>query len=124
MGIDSTNWMLKKTHLAAEAPFTGSGDIVATTAKIAPGVPFKLTEVLLYIAATPTTSTQNFVVTKVDSVATVYNENIITIDLVANAITNLIVKPDLICKAGDTITAAWTNTNTKNYGLLFKYETV
>ncbi len=105
-----------------ETPFTGIGNLVASTSKIAPAAAFKLTEIVLHLNAAPTTSTQNLVISVDDGVGSTYDENILTIDLVANAITDLVIKPDKVCKSTDVITAAWTNTDGKTYGLKFKYQ--
>ena len=105
-----------------ETPFTGAGDLVVATHKVAPGAAFKLTEIELHLSAAPTTGTQNLVITLDDGVGAAYDLVILTLDLVANAITDLVIKPDKVCKAADVITAAWTNSDTKTYGLKFKYQ--
>ncbi len=105
-----------------ETPFTGTGNLEVATSKITPGAVFKLTEIVLHLNAAPTTSTQNLVISVDDGVGGAYDENILTIDLVANAITDLVIKPNKVCKATDVITAAWTNTDTKTYGLKFKHQ--
>lgn len=105
-----------------ETPFTGAGDLAVGTDKIAPGTAFRLVAIELHLNAAPTTATQNLVISKDDGVAAAYNLNILTLDLVANAITDLVIKPDMPCKASDVITAAWTNTDTKTYGLIFKHQ--
>jgi len=105
-----------------ETPFTGTDDLVVATHKIAPDAAFKLTEIELHLSAAPTTGTQNLVITKDDGVGAAYDLVILTIDLVANAITDLVIKPNKVCKATDVITAAWTNTDASTYGLIFKYQ--
>lgn len=107
-----------------ETPFTGAGDLVVATHKLAPGAAFKLTEIELHLSAAPTTTTQNLVITLDDGVAAAYDLVILTLDLVANAVTDLMVKPDKVCKATDVITAAWTNTDGRTYGLKFKHQLV
>lgn len=107
-----------------ETPFTGSGNMVVGTHKIAPGAAFKLTEIELHLSAAPTTGTQNLVITLDDGVGSAYDLVILSIDLVANAVTDLVIKPDKVCKSTDVITAAWTNTDTKTYGLKFKHQLV
>ena len=104
-----------------ETPFTGTGNLAVGTSKIAPGVAFELKEIEFHLNAAPTTGTQNLVITKDDGVATAYDTNLLTIDLVGNAITDLRIKPNLKCKATDVITAAWTNSDGKTYGLIFKH---
>ena len=105
-----------------ETPFTGTGNLAAATNKIAPGAAFKLTEIELHLSAAPTTGTQNLVIAKDDGVDAAYDVVILTINLVANAVTDLVVKPNKTCKSTDVITATWTNTDTKTYGLIFKHQ--
>jgi len=107
-----------------ETPYTGSGNVVVGTERIAPGAAFRLTEIELHLSAAPTTGAQNLVITKDDGVGVAYDLVILTIDLVANAVTDLVIKPDKTCKATDVITAAWTNTDGRTYGLIFKHQLV
>uniref|UniRef100_A0A6H1Z6T6 Uncharacterized protein n=1 Tax=viral metagenome TaxID=1070528 RepID=A0A6H1Z6T6_9ZZZZ len=107
-----------------ETPFTGSGNLAVGTSKIAPGAAFKLTEIELHLNAAPTTGTQNLVITLDDGVGGTYDLVILMLDLVANAVTDLVVKPNKACKAADVITAAWTNTDGKTYGLKFKHQLI
>lgn len=107
-----------------ETPFTGAGNVVVGTHKIAPGAAFKLTEIQLHLSAAPTTGAQNFVITKDDGVAAAYDVVILSIDLVAGVVTDLRKEVAIICKATDVITAAWTNTDTKTFGLIFKHQLV
>lgn len=112
---------VKERETNVETPFTGTGNLVVGTNKIAPGAAFELVEIELHLSAAPTTGTQNLVITKDDGVAAAYDLNILTIDLVANAVTDLIIKPAKKCKATDAITAAWTNADGATYGLVFKH---
>ncbi len=108
--------------VTVETPFTGNGDIAVAVEKIAPGAVFKLTEIQLHLASAPTGANPNLVITKDDGVDAVYDLVILTLDLVANAVTDLVIKPNMVCKATDVITAAWTNTNTIVYGIIFKHQ--
>lgn len=90
--------------------------------KLAPAADFKLQEVSLHLSAAPTTSTQNLVITLDSAQGSAYDQVLLTIDLVANAITDLTIKPDRHFQSGDVITCAWTNTNTVTYGLVFKHQ--
>jgi len=122
---DSTYAMAyKEKRLPIETPFTGAGNLVVGTNLIAPGAAFKLVDILLHISSAPTTGVQNLVIIKDDGVAAAYDLVILTLDLVANAIVDLRIEPNLLCKATDVITAAWTNTNARTYGLIFKHELV
>lgn len=111
--------------VTVETPFTGTGNVVVATHKIAPGAAFKLTEIALHLSAAPTTGAQNLVITIDDGSGTAaYDEVILIIDLVANAVTDLVIRPNKTCKAADVITAAWTNTDGKTFGLKFKHQLV
>jgi len=106
-----------------ETPFTGTGNISASTAKIAPGAAFKLKEIELHLASAPTGANPNLVITLDEGGGTGYYDLIIlTLDLVANAVTDLVIKPNKVCKSTDVITAAWTNTNSIRYGITFKHQ--
>jgi len=108
-----------------ETPFTGTGNLVVGTNKIAPAAVFRLTEIELHLNAAPTTDTpQVLVITKDDGVDAAYDVVILSIDMVDNAITDLRIKPGMVCKSTDVITAAWTNTDGKTYGLIFKHQLV
>jgi len=112
---------VKARESVVETPFTGAGNLAVGTHKLAPGAAFVLEEIELHLSAAPTTGTQNLVITKDDGVGEAYDLAILTIDLVANAVTDLIIKPAKKCKADDVITAAWTNTDGRTYGLVFKH---
>ena len=107
-----------------ETPFTGAGNVVVGTHNITPGAAFKLEEIELHLSAAPTTGAQNLVVTLDDGVAAAYDLVILTIDLVANAVVDLVISPDKACKATDVITAAWTNTDGRTFGLKFKHQLI
>jgi hypothetical protein len=107
-----------------ETVWTGTGNLAVGTNKIAPGAVFKLVEVSLHLNAAPTTGTQAFVVTLDDGVNAAYDEVLFTIDLVANAVTDLCIKFGRNFKATDVITLAWTNTDTKTYGVKFKHQLI
>ncbi len=106
-----------------ETPFTGAGNVVVGTHNIAPGAIYKLTEIELHLSAAPTTGAQNLVITKDDGSGTAaYDAVLLTIDLVANAVVTLVIKPDKALKATDVITVAWTNTDGRTFGLIFKHQ--
>lgn len=112
----------KERESIVETPFTGTGNLVVGTNKIAPGAAFELEEVDLHLSAAPTTGTQNLVITRDDGNGSAYDRVILTIDLVVNAVTDLSVKPAMKCKSTDVITVAWTNTDGRTYGLEFKHK--
>lgn len=113
---------IKEREAIVETPFTGTGNVVVGTEKIAPGAAFELEEVELHLSAAPTTGTQNLVITKDDGVDSAYDKVLLSIDLVANAVLDLSIKPRIKCKAADVITAAWTNSDGVTFGLLFKHK--
>ena len=122
---DSTHAVAyKEKRLVVETPFTGAGNMVVGTENIAPGAAFRLVAVELHLSAAPVTGAQNLVIQKDDGVAAAYDLNLLTLDLVANAVVDLRIEPNLLCKAADVITAAWTNTDGRTYGLIFKHELV
>lgn len=127
VGIDqttsgTTNKVVASDPPVVETPFTGAGDLVVGTHKLAPGAAFKLTEIELHLNAAPTTGAQNLVISLDDGVAPAYDLVILTIDLVANAVADLVIKPKKTCKSTDVITVSWTNTDGKTYGLKFKHQ--
>lgn len=105
-----------------ETPFTGTGNLVVGTHKIAPTAAFILQEITLHLSAAPTTGTQNLVITLDSAQGAAYDEVLSTLDLVANAVTDLSIKPKKRLQSGDVVTAAWTNTNGVTYGLVFKHQ--
>jgi len=108
-----------------ETPFTATtGNIVVATHKIAPAAAFKLTEIELHLASAPTGANPNLVITLDDGVDAAYDLVILTLDLVANAVTDLVIKPNKVCKSTDVITAAWTNTNNITWAIKFKHQLV
>jgi len=115
---------VKERHLIVETPFTGTGNVVVGTHKIEPGAAFELDEVELNLNAAPTSGTQNLVITLDDGVSDVYDLVILRLDLVANGVTDLVIKPKKKCKATDVITAAWTNTDGVTFGLKFKHHLI
>ena len=113
----------KILELVVETPFTAAtGNIAAATHKITPGAAFKLNEIQLHLASAPTGANPNLVITLDDGVGTEYDLVILTLDLVANAVTDLVIKPNMACKAADVITAAWTNTNDITWAIKFKHQ--
>lgn len=122
-GTNVIGWVKRKRDIV-ETPFTGTGDVAVGTHKIAPAAAFKLVEIELHLNAAPTTGTQNLIISLDDGVGAAYDLVILSIDLVTNAVTDLVIKPDKLCKSTDVITAAWTNTDGKTFGLKFKHELV
>lgn len=109
-------------HTVVETSFTGTQTMLAATHKLAPGVAYKVLSIELHNNAAPTTGTQNLVITLDSGTSSAYDVVVLTIGLVANAVTDLIRDFELYCKSTDVITAAWDNTDGKTWGLTFKHE--
>jgi len=108
-----------------EAPFTGAAAILAATAQIAPGAAFRLLRFELHLSAAPSSS-ENLVVAVDDGVGATYDTKLINLDLSKGSIADLIVDfgKGYEFKSTDVITAAYTNTDTRTYGLKFVYELI
>ena len=106
-------------------PFTGSAAISAATAKIAPSAAFRLLRVEIHLNAAPTTS-ENLVVALDAGDGADYDVVLAKQDLSAGSLTDFVALfgPGFEFESDDVITAAWTNTNTKTYGLRFVYELI
>jgi len=107
-------------------PFTGSGAIAADTARIQPGVKFRLLAVRLHMSAAPTTS-QNFTVTLDAGDGSAYDTVIYTRDLSVGSVTDLVIPfggDEYIYEKDDEIDCAYTNTDVGTYGLAIVYELV
>lgn len=103
--------------------FTGAVAIAAATHKLAPGVAYKVVAVELHTSAAPTTGTQNLVLTLDNGTGSAYDVTLLSIDCVANAITDLRLTPqELLCKSTDVVTAAMVNSDAVTWGLTFKHE--
>jgi len=97
-------------------PTTGSGAISAT---YNPGVAFYLDRVTLHLSSAPITS-ENFTITLNAKDGSVYDTILLSIDLSANSVTDLLWGPGdepLLCEAGDAIDIAYANTDGNTYGL-------
>ena len=129
VGIDqttpgTTNAVRIKSGLVG-APFTGSAAIAANTAKIAPGAAFRLLRVEVHLNAAPTTS-EILVIALDAGDGAAYDTVLAKQDLSAGSLTDYVAVfgPGYEYESDDVITAAWTNTDTKTYGLRFVYELI
>ena len=95
-------------------PATGSGAIALTAN---PAFDFYFHSLSIHFSAAPTTS-QNVVVTlnPVDGAA--YSTTLYKVDPSVGSLTDILFQTDapLLCKNGDTITIAYTNTDARTYG--------
>ncbi len=121
----SAGRILTKGPVPVGAPFTGAAAISAATAKIAPGAVFRLLRVEIHLSAAPTTS-EGFTITLDAGDGAAYDTVLAKQDLSAGSLTDYaaIFGPGYEFESDDVITAAWTNTNTKTYGLRFVYELI
>jgi len=133
---DST---LEKVHIALEsirdaddnavvtAKFTGAAAILATTAKIAPKLSsqFRFLGVSCKFSAAPATS-ESLVVTLDSRFGSDYDVILYTVDPSVGAVTSIVKSFDnddiFTYDSGDEITVAYTNTDTRTYGLQLKYK--
>jgi len=106
-----------------ETQFTGTGAVAVGTHKLAPGVAYKVVAIEFHNCAAPTTGTQNFILTLDNGTGSAYDLTLLSIDCVANAVTDLRVTPqELLCKSSDVVTAALVNSDAVTWGLCFKHE--
>jgi len=106
--------------------FTGAAAIAVGTAKIDPvGPQFKLLGVTCKFSAAPTTS-ESFVITLDSNLGAAYDVPLYSVDPSVGSLTSIVKTWDdddaMIFDKGDVITAAYTNTDTRTYGLQIKYK--
>ena len=105
-------------------PFTGATAILAATARIAPGVPFRLLGVRMHLSAAGTT-TENFTVTCNAGDGSAYDAVLLKRNLSVGSVVDLVWSPtgkQHIYEADDVIEVAWTNTELRTYGLVILHE--
>ena len=106
-----------------ETTFSATASMVVGTHKLDPGVAYKVIAIEIHNSAAPSTGTQNLVLTLDNGTGSAYDVTLLTLDLVANAVTDLRVLPEeLLCKSTDVITASFINSDVVTWGLTFKHE--
>ncbi len=106
-----------------ETQFSATASMVVGTHKLAPGVAYKVVAIEIHNSAAPSTGTQNLVLTLDNGSGSAYDVTLLSLDMVANAITDLRFTPEeLLCKATDVITASLINSDAVTWGLCFKHE--
>ena len=107
--------------------FTGSASITTGNAKLSPKTPFRLLSVSMHIDAQQT-SASSFVLSVLSGHhATYYNVDILTDDMdVPSGRVSLyaVFGEGYEFKQDDEIDLVYTNGGTKNYGLVYTYETL
>ena len=101
--------------------FTGATAIAAATAKLTEiNRPFVLRSVRIHVGVAPTTA-ENLVIALTAKAGAAYNMTIHTIAM--SGVTDLIIPfdPEIQFATGDIVTAAWTNTDARTYGLVFEW---
>lgn len=91
---------------------------------LTPGRPFKLLAARLHLSAAPTTS-ENLTFTLDSGIAAAYDTVLYSRDMSVGSLTDLLIAfggDEHIFESDDHIDIAWTNTNTKTYGLVVIYE--
>ncbi len=89
------------------------------------GQNYQLVSVTLNLNTAPTTS-ENFTVTINDAINAVYDVVIYSLNLASGSTTDLVYQPTfpLILSGGDSLDIAYTNTDTKTYGLVVTFKAV
>ena len=100
-------------------PATGSAAIAHTTGTLTQA--FKLDHISLHLSAAGTT-TENFTVNLDAADGAEYDTNLFTLNLATDSIVDLVLTPEddglqKLYEAGDAITIAWPNTETRTYGV-------
>lgn len=106
-----------------ETSFSSTASMIVGTHKLAPNVAYKVIAVEIHNSAAPTTGTQNLVLTLDNGTGSAYDVTLLSLDMVANAVTDLRHIPEeLLCKSTDVITASFINSDAVTWGLIFKHE--
>ena len=112
---------------AARTPIYDSATGAAAIAKssAAHATAFLLHWVTVHFSAAPTTS-ENLTVIRNSVTAAAYDVTLCKVNPSVGALTDIVYMPDvpLLCKAGDVIDVAFTNTDTKTYGVEICTESV
>ena len=104
-------------------PYTGA---VAMASETAPGKKFRLLAIRLHFTLAPTTS-QDFTVTLDSGDGTAYDTVLFRRDPSVGSVTDLLIPfggDEHIFEADDVIDCAYTNTDTRTYGLVVIYELI
>jgi hypothetical protein len=90
-----------------------------------PGYRFKLLALYFHLSTAPTTS-ESLTVTLDSGIAAAYDAVIYSRDLTVGSLTDLYVEfgDNFIFESTDHLDVAWTNTNTKTYGIVVVCERV
>lgn len=116
--------VLSSTRTLVKTNATGAAAI-ATTLTVPAGLKYRLLSVGLHFNLAPTTA-EAFTVTLNAVAGAAYDTLLYTIDPSVLAVTDLFWQPDqkLVLTAGDAIDVAYTNTDTRTYGLQITAEEV
>jgi len=101
-----------------ETSATGAAALSTTTA-VPSGAGFKLQNITCHLSAAPTTA-ENFVVTLDAGLGAAYDTVLYSVDPSNGGVTDIVLPSELRgfqCQDGDQIKVAYTNTDTKTYGL-------
>ena len=120
---DGTNWVVKGSEV--QPLFSVATGAAAIAKTLAPAAKFRLLRVELHLSAAPTTS-ENFTVTLDAGDGVVYDTRQTSRDLSSGSLTDYVViyGKGFEFKADDEIDVAYTNTDTRTYGLRIVYELV
>ena len=118
---NGTNWVVK----GGNALFSVATGAVAIAKTLAPAAKFRLLSVTLHMSSAPTTS-QNFTVTLDAGDAAAYDTVLVSRDLSVGSVTDQVwtFGEGYEFESDDEIDIAYTNTDTRTYGLRIVYELI
>jgi hypothetical protein len=104
---------------------TSATGLAAISLAIAPSYRFRLRAISLHLSAAPTTS-ENLTVTLNSALGSAYNCVLYKRDLTVGSLTDLYVEfgDNFTFEYNESVTVAWTNTDTKTYGIVAYCEKV
>lgn len=123
---DSTNPIyVKEVSAGTDIVTVDATGAAAISAATAASAEFKLIMVTCHLSAAPTTS-ENFTVTLNSAAGAAYDTVLYSTDPSLSSATDLVFLPDseLKVKTGDEINVAYTNTDTRTYGVSIYYQLI
>jgi len=112
--------LLSSTAFAFDILITRATGSAGLSTTLSPAIGFELIDVRIHVGVAPTTS-ENFTITLDSDTGTAYDTLIYSYDM--KTVTDILWTPEETVKfdAGDSLDFAWTNTDTKTYGLEIRY---
>ena len=112
--------LLSSTAFAFDILISRATGAAGLSTTLSPAIGFELIDVRIHVGVAPTTS-ENFTITLDSDTGTAYDTLIYSYDM--KTVTDILWTPEETVKfdAGDSLDFAWTNTDTKTYGLEIRY---